>query len=358
MTSSPSPRPLRVGIAGLRRGAALLRVLAHEPRATLAAVCDTDANRLQAVAREHRIPAAFSDYRKFLSAGLDLVVVATPMPCHAAHSIAALEAGAHVLCEVPAVAQLAEAESLVRAAEAAPGLYMLAENCCYWAFVESWHTLVAGGRLGEPTYAEAEYVHDCRGMLREPDGAPTWRAALPPIVYCTHSLGPILKVIGGRCVTAVGMNSGSRLSPELGTLDLGVGLFQTDRGVPIRILCAFGVARQPAFHAYTVYGTRGCLERPRQKDETIAYFDDVPELTGMMTLPLGIQHRNAPRHALAGGHGTAEYAMIRSFLDAISEGLPSPIDVYAALDMSLPGLCAHESALQHSAPVPVPDFRS
>ena len=35
--------------------------------------------------------------------GIDAVFVATPMPLHAEHSIAALRAGKHVMCEVPPV---------------------------------------------------------------------------------------------------------------------------------------------------------------------------------------------------------------------------------------------------------------
>jgi predicted dehydrogenase len=354
-------RPLRVGVAGLRRGAALLPVLRHDPRVEVAAICDLDAARAEAVAGEHGIAGAYTAYEDLLDHGLDVVVVATPLPDHVPHAAAALRAGAHVLCEVPAVASLEEAETLVGAAREARTLYMLGENCCYWAFVESWAEMAAAGRIGEPMYAEAEYVHDCRSLLRDPDGRPTWRAALPPIHYCTHSLGPLLKVIGGRPISAVGLSTGSRLSPELGTIDMQVGLFRTDRGVPIKVLCGFGVARQPPFHSYTVYGTRGCLERPRPAaepaDGSLAYFEQTPAVRAMTPLPIGLRHREAPAWAAAGGHGTAEWAMLRAFLDAVCEGRPSPIDVHAALDMSLPGLCAHLSSQRGGAPVRVPDYR-
>src|SRR5439155_2421049 len=99
------------------------------------------------------------------------------------------------------------------------------------------------------------------------------------------------------------------------------------------VLCGFGVARQPAYHSYTLYGTRGCLERPRPgrdaAEETLAYFEDVPDLLGMASLPLGTRHRNAPAYAALGGHGTAEHAMVHNFLDSLLSGRPSPIDVHA-----------------------------
>jgi predicted dehydrogenase len=355
-------RPLRVGVAGLRRGLALLRMFRPHPCAEVTAVCDPDAARATTIAAEHQVEGVYTTFDAFLDHGLDIVVVASPLPLHVSQSIAALRAGAHVLCEVPAVASLEEAEQLVAAVREASTLYMLAENCCYWAFVESWQAMVDAGRIGEPMFAEAEYVHDCRGMLRNPDGSPTWRAFLPPIQYCTHSLGPVLKAIGGRPVSAIGLSTGSRLTPEFGTIDMQLGLFRTDRGVPIKILCGFGVVRQPSFHSYVIYGTRGCLERPRPGgsspvEETLAYFEDIPEMAGMATLPLGVRHPRAPAHASTGGHGTAEWAMVNAFLEAIVEGGRAPIDVHAALDMTLPGLCAHFSSEQGGVAVDVPDYR-
>jgi predicted dehydrogenase len=334
---------------------ALLRVLQRHPAVEIAALCDSEEARLALVEADGA--ARVATFEALLEQGLDVAVIATPMGLHASQSIAALQAGVHVLCEVPAVATLDEAAALAEAARQARGLYMLAENCNYWAFVEGWQALVSAGRVGDPMYAEAEYIHDCRSMLRESDGSPTWRATLPPIQYCTHSLGPLLKILGGRCVEAVGMSTGSRLTPEFGTQDMQVALLRTDRGVPIKLLCGFGVARRPSFHHYCVYGTRGFMERPRATDATLAYFEDVPGLSAPATLPLGVSNPDAPGWATAGGHGTAEWSMINAFIGAIRDGRSSPIDVHAALDMTLPGLCAHLSSQSGSRPVAVPDYR-
>ena len=49
--------------------------------------------------------------------------------------------------------------------------------------------------------------------------------------------------------------------------------------------------------------------------------------------------------------------MIQAFVDAIVEDKEPPIDVYRALDYSVPGLCAHLSAEQGGKLVEVPNFR-
>jgi len=44
-------------------------------------------------------------------------------------------------------------------------------------------------------------------------------------------------------------------------------------------------------------------------------------------------------------------------VEAIRGGSPPEVDLYAALDFSLPGLVSQESVLRGSVPLPVPDFR-
>jgi len=304
--------------------------------------------------------AAFNDYETMLREGLDIVLVASPVPLHAQHSIAALEAGAHVLQEVTLANSVAECAELLAAVQDHPRQkFMLAENCCYWGQIMAWRRMFTNGLLGDFMYGEAEYVHDLSSLLRDGAGNPSWRATMPPIHYCTHSLGPLLMITGERCLTACGLSTGSRLEPKLGHIDMEVGIFQTSSGGVIKVLCAFGVVREPMFHYYSIYGSKGCLETARPPDAlaTRAYLRQVPNLHGMAGIPLDYDVPGAPPEALLGGHGTDEYYMIQDFMECVRHDTRPPVDIYAALDMALPGLCAHESALRGGQPVPVPDWR-
>jgi predicted dehydrogenase len=210
---------------------------------------------------------------------------------------------------------------------------------------------------------EAEYVHNYHDWMRTREGSLTWLAELIPIHYCSHSLGPLLSLEGDRCRSAVAMHTGSQVAPELGTIDQEVALFRTDRGAIIKILVGFSVAREPGFHYYTVYGTKGSLERPRpdrpplNSDRCLAYFREEDAQREWTELPLTQSEPNAPEVWSVGGHGTAEWSMIDAFIQCIREDTPSPIDVYQGLDMCLPGLCAHQSAETDGAIVEVPDPR-
>lgn len=83
------------------------------PNVETVAVCDVNLDRAQAVAAETKIPHSFSDYAQMLAeVRPDVVVIATPNIYHTPMTLAALEAGAHVLCEKPLALTYADAKAM------------------------------------------------------------------------------------------------------------------------------------------------------------------------------------------------------------------------------------------------------
>ena len=345
---------LKVGVAGLRRGRGLLQTFHQHRDAEVTAVCDPDLVRRAQVAADFGIATTCADFDELVAMGLDIVVVATPAPQHAGQSIRALEAGAHVMSEVPAAWSLDECAALVAAVARSGRVYMMAENMNFFHYITEWKKCIQGGEIGHVFYAEAEYIHDCRHIMRAAGGQRAWRASMPPIHYCTHSLGPLLDILDDRCVSAVGMATGTHTAADIGSTDMEVGLFQTARGRVLKVLCGFTVTRDPAMHWQVFYGTEGTLENRRSEGEPAKLFN----AEGMQEIAAEISDPNAPPAALAGGHGTSEFYMVNGFLRAIRDGTAPPIDIYRSLDYSAPGLCAHLSAQQGAAPVAVPDYRA
>lgn len=113
------PAKLRVGIVGTGFIAtrAHLPAFQHHPQTEVVALCDVNEDRARGVAEKFGVPQVFSDYRQMLqTADLDLVTVCTPNALHAPVTIAALEAGAHVLCEKPMAITTADAKAMAAAA--------------------------------------------------------------------------------------------------------------------------------------------------------------------------------------------------------------------------------------------------
>ncbi len=360
---------LKIGAIGLFRGLGPASVFAHHKDCQLYAVADHNLDKAEAAARQFDVPHAYGSFEELLDSDVDGIYIATPLPLHAEQSIACLQAGKHVLCEVPAVYGIEEAQALVAAAKASKAKYSFAENMAYFPWVQTYRQVVEAGELGEIIYAEAEYVHPYEeGMIRQADGAGgkkgelSWRAAMPPICYCTHDLGPIIQMCHDRCVTAVGMNTGNRKSPHIGCIDMEVGLFKTAKNVTIKLLCSFSVAKQPPHHWMTIYGTKGQIESSRYGTVTTAsphrlYREKYDKLGAPMIFDCDANHPGAPPEALTGGHGSSEYFMVDDFVQCIINDAEPPIDVYEGLDMTLPGICAHISAEAGGEPVEVPDPR-
>ena len=109
-----APR-LRIGVAGAGYfGRFHALKIAASARAELVGVCDLDASRAGAVARETRSVAL--DWPALL-ARCDAVVIAAPAEAHFALAGAAIEAGRHVLVEKPIAATLAQADAMAALAQ-------------------------------------------------------------------------------------------------------------------------------------------------------------------------------------------------------------------------------------------------
>jgi predicted dehydrogenase len=356
----------RVGLAGVHRGASLVHPFTVFPETEITALCDLDEGRLAEAGEQFNVPDRFlfTDYEAFLEAPIDIVVVGTPMPLHVEQSVKAMENGKHVLSEVTAATTLEDCEKLVNTVKRTGQIYMMGENACYAHFIRQWKGWLAQGRLGEIFYAEAEYIHRLDGMLwDEKTGETFWRVDRPPIYYCSHSLGPLLYLMEDRVIKACGAHSGYGIMPALGPgcLNMEVALFRTQKGAVIKILRSQVAYREPPIHFYSLYGTKGFVETGRQGG-----WGDLKGklyITGEMSHEEGHQvidclrsDPQAPPEALGGGHGTTEYYMVRDFIEAVDEAARPPIDVIKAMDYTIPGICAHESAMNGGKWIGVPLF--
>ena len=345
---------LRVGVVGLRRGRIYVEVFKLLPETEVTAVCDLDRSLAENTAQEFKVPAYFTDYRDMLDHGADVAVVCTPAPLHATQSIEAMKRGIHVLSEVPAAYTLEECSQLAEIVEKTGVKYMMAENYIFLPYMETISRVVNSGLIGKPIYVEGEYVHDCRYLMKDDKGRLTWRARLPPIQYCTHNLGPILRILGDKCRIAVGMHTGCNVAPELKAIDLEVGLFKTVKGVVVRVLNGFSVAREPMLVWFAVYGTKGVVEGRRCGWDGFKLYVEGLGMGDMARIHPSTRY-GAPE--IPGGHGSSEYILARGFVRSIIEDFKPPIDIYEALDYTAPGICAHLSAEMSGRPVEVPDFR-
>jgi predicted dehydrogenase len=360
---------LRAGVIGTNRGQAFANALLNCEHTEMAAICDINPEILQKNKDIFGNPALFTDYRRMLESGIDMVIVAAPLPLHVPISIEALDMGIHVFSEVPAASSLEQCGDLVQAVRRSKAKYMFGENCCYMKNHMIVKEMARAGVFGDIYYAEGEYVHNVR-FRDEPGG---WREKFlfdrRGGTYQTHSLGPILEWLDDIVVTVNCVGSGSHVDPRIHGDDSSVMLCTTAKGALISL--RNDVLSPRPFSGYaSLQGTNGCYETDWSTSkysemDRVALVDPEKPKEDVTFRPLSDFEkdftpkvwRDLPEGADKWEHGGADPLAIMDFVHAILEDREPPIDVYRGLDFTVPGLISEISANQGGAPVAVPNFR-
>ncbi|MFP4250668.1 MAG: Gfo/Idh/MocA family protein [Armatimonadota bacterium] len=344
--------PLRCAVAGLNRGARFVEKLKANPDCEVVAVCDPREEKLA----EHPDAEGFAEFGAMLEeASPDLVAIITPGPLHAPQSIAAMEAGAHVLVETPNVYSVEEARAVVEAARGHDRRYMLAEDYIYMGWCGRLAERIAEGALGEIIGGMAEYTHDCRPVKPLSDATEahtqSWRFTdLPPLAYASHTLGPLLHLIGDRCTTATGIVGGRREIAGADVFPLETAVLETEGGRTINLTNGFMLSH-PFIWLAALYGTEGSVRvintdyRTPEALRVLISTDDDP---GWRDWEMEWHGRDDGRDHLQ--------VMVDDFVASVVDGTPAPFDEARSMDFCLPGVLAHESAKQGGVKMEVPGF--
>lgn len=363
------PGELKVGLVGAPRGGSFVRALQTIRETALVAICDRDPEVLAGAAERFGVERTYTEFDAMAESDLDVIVVSTPMPLHVPQSVAALRAGKHVLCEVPAATDLEQCWQLVQAVRESGRKYMMAENYTYMKPNVLVRELARRGLFGELYFGEGEYVHELKGLNERTPWRRKWQTGRNGCTYPTHSLGPVLQWFEDRVATVACFGSGHHYRDPRGALyeneDTTFMVCKLARGGLVNIRLDMLSNRPHNMTYYSLQGTKGCYEAPRG-------FGDAPKiwLADHNSDPNAWRSlwdfeaefmpeiwKNPPREALEAGHGGGDYFEVRAFADCILQDTRPPIDLFDALDMTVPGLVSEESIRRGGVPLPVPDFR-
>jgi predicted dehydrogenase len=173
----------------------------------LAAICGRDAAAVAAAADRLGWAAWETDWKRLVSRDdVDLVDVCTPGSSHAEISIAALEAGKHVLCEKPLANTVAEARAMTEAAAraAASGVRaMVGFNFRRVPAVALARELIAAGRLGAIRHVRGAYL---AAHVLDPEFPLLWR------LRAEHAGSGALGDLGAHVVDLAQYLAGDRIA--------------------------------------------------------------------------------------------------------------------------------------------------
>jgi predicted dehydrogenase len=358
--------PLRVGITGTGvRSADHAATLQKEPRTKLVAVHDPLPEARERFAHEHEVETTCERFDELLE-HVDVVVLASPQQYHAPQACEALAQGIHVLSEVPAAVSIEQAQALVSAARTSQARYGMHRTSAGFPHLVA-RELVRAGELGELFYGENDYVHNVRGELIGPDGKPSWKrfwwVGRDGNTYPTHSLGSMLSWFDDRIVAVNCAGAGRHSDYELQSTT--ILLCRTAKGSLIRVRFEW-LSNIPPQFKWAIHGSRGgyFLEVAREQVTSGIYIvckspaDKWEPIETYATGRFPSRYARPPVDVDQYSLGSPDAWMLQDFIDSILTGEEFDVDVYRALDMTLPGVISESPIAQGScwAHVPNPRF--
>ena len=331
---------LRVGLIGcgsiatsahvpaLQRLSALLRVRS---------VCDIRPGEAERVAQS--LGAAWTtDYRRLLDdPQIDAVVITTPEFLHAEQTLAAVEAGKHVLCEKPMARTLSEADAMIVAARAAGVQLMIAHSRRFTSRYRRAHELLEAGAIGEPVLVRENERRPrlagpnvpVSGWRPDPEKETTWYTQARYAAGTAFHIGvhemDLLRWFAGSEARSVYMESkmtdSSQEVPDTVTIQIRF----ENGALGACDIFTHAPAGYPIHHEFEVFGTEGML-RSRDLDSlALTRFDSE-----------GVKFPTAAESLLLVRDA---YALEqRLFFESVVRGTPVPLDPResrAALELAL-----------------------
>lgn len=362
---------VKTAVIGLHRGAQLAEfMLKYCKSLELVAVADLDKPLADKFAQEHNVPAVYYSLDEVLKTDVEAVVLATPIPDHAAHVIQSLEAGKHVLSEVISATTIEDCQKLADAIKRSGKKYMMEENYCYYLPLTIVQKMIEYGMFGDVYYGESDYLMDFQLRKTFPDNMGPWRKDVyfgrRGHPYITHSLGPLCYTMGSDIKTVTCMGAGQY--DGLVADRTCVLMLQTENGGMVRLRNSFICNRPDMYTYYSLQGTKGCYQGSVGGTDNHRVhirgicgpqeWRDVYDFKGLLPkewdiIPEGFD--------VTKDNGTCFYdsgtpLLLEAFAKSIINDTEPPISAKRSINWTAAGILSEMSIKNGGAPIEVPDF--
>jgi len=260
-------RKIRCAVVGLSPRSPLGRVrpVVDTPNTELVAVCDILEEPVRVATAEYGIPG-YTDYEQMLGQDdIEMVFIATPDAEHAPQTIAALQAGIHVLCEKPMAISMDEVHGMLAAQEKSGcklGINQVLRTNPRFAEAKR---LADCGYFGELFYGEADYVHNISHLILSGWRGEKGQGHTPFVGGGCHMID-LLRWCMGEVVEIYAYGSKRCLTQEqYPFVDCAISVLKFESGA-----CGkFGVTyacQRPSFRNLMLYGTKATYMSGRDAD--------------------------------------------------------------------------------------------
>lgn len=209
-------------------------------------------------AAEFGIPKWFADYREMLDDNeIDAVYIASPVFLHAEHTIAAAEAGKHVLCEKPMAMDVAQCDKMIATCNTANVKLGIAYYRRFYPVIERIRRAFRENEIGKPVFAQ---INTFEAFNPGPDHPRRWfvekakSGGGPMMDFGCHRLEILLDLFG-KAARIESLNANVAYDREVE--DTSAALIQFDSGTCASLVVTH--AAQESQDTFDIFGTSGSI---------------------------------------------------------------------------------------------------
>jgi len=336
-------RVLRAAVIGLGVGARHAQAYQEIPGVEVAALCDTDRERLDEMGGRHPGAKRTTDWRDVVADGdIDIVSICTPDHMHFEQAAALVRAGKHVLCEKPMVMGVEQARELVELVFEHGVIFSVGNVCRFVPQFAAAIDYARQGKLGDLFAVEADYIHD----MREVFARTSWRVdpEHPQNAIFGGGVHPIdlLQQAAGEVVEVFAYGN-HKVLPEYHELDNILISLKFASGCIGKVWVTFGVRQQPHNRInLNFYGSKGSVLTDSQHAEVKLYLEGMDSAgSGWATIPLERQEGHPFR------------AELERFVDCVRNKRPPAVSVVSGA-RTVAVMSAARASLESGRPEAVP----
>lgn len=287
------------------------------PDVVITAVCDIALQRAQAVAQTYGAKA-YTNYIDLLNdEEISAVSICTPNVFHAPMSIAALEAGKHVLCEKPMATTIAEAEQMNDAAKGCGKILMIGHNQRFVPSHQKAKTMIAQGEIGKIYSFRTSFGHSGPEAWSI-DGIDSWffkkdQAVIGAMGDLGVHKADLLRYLLGEEIIEVAAFVETSAKKDANVDDSAICILRTESGIIGSLAASWSYIKED--NSTIIYGEKAVLR-----------IEDDP------TYSLIIHHKDGRTETFELGHiqsneegGQHDSGVIRSFIDSVVNQKEPPI---------------------------------
>ena len=276
-------KPLKVGLigtGGISR-AHMPAYIQFPEKVQLTAVCDIIKEAARERAKEAKVDAIYTDYKKLLKeADIEAVDICTSHDQHAPIVIAAAEAGKHVLVEKPMGTNMQECRDMIAATDKAGVTFMVTQDLRYLPSTQGVRQLIQEGELGTIRAARCDSIMNALSIVspgswyldgKKAGGGVLITLTIHPIDLLRYYVGDVKRVMG-VCRTT---------RPEFinNAEDYACATLEFENGAIGDVFAILSNMRSPVEIQYSIFGDEGAFySTPPPPETTLQQFG-----TGMVS---------------------------------------------------------------------------